>query len=73
MTEYTNQRRKPSGLRGVIARLRGTLKVVAIGSGILCVLGAGVGAWQYFVWSGKAAALDYRRLREMESGSQIFD
>jgi penicillin-binding protein 1A len=73
MTEYTNQRRKPSGLRGVIARMRGTLKVVAIGSGVLCVLGAGVGAWQYFVWSGKAAALDYRRLREMESGSQIFD
>ena len=56
MTEYTNQRKKPHGLRGVFARLRGSLKVLAIGTGVVCLAGAGVGGWQYFVWSGKAGA-----------------
>jgi membrane peptidoglycan carboxypeptidase len=73
MTEYINQRRKPRGLRGLLARSSGWLRVLAVGTGVLGAVGAGVGAWQYFLWSGKASTLDYRRLREMESGSQIFD
>jgi membrane peptidoglycan carboxypeptidase len=73
MNEYTNQRRTPRGLRGVFSRVRGVLKFFVVSLGMLGVLLATVLGWQYFVWSKKAAALDYRRLREMESGSLIFD
>jgi membrane peptidoglycan carboxypeptidase len=73
MSDYINQRRKPRGFRGFVGRVSGVLKVFALTAAAFALIGAGVGAWQYLVWSKKAGALDYKKLREMESGSQIFD
>jgi membrane peptidoglycan carboxypeptidase len=73
MSDYINQRRKPHGLRGLLARMHRALMVLLVLTGAVGVVAASVGGWQYLVWSRKAAALDYKRLREMESGSLIFD
>lgn len=73
MGDFTNQRRTPRGFRGILLRMRGVFTVCAVSAGAVGLVGAGVGGWQYIVWSKKAAALDYKKLREMESGSQIFD
>ncbi|RFC46289.1 MAG: penicillin-binding protein 1A [Verrucomicrobia bacterium] len=66
MPELTNQRRKRN-------RFSGFLMLFLKASAALCLLAAALGIWFYGAWKLKARALDYRRLKEMESGSLILD
>ncbi len=66
MPEPINQRKKRS-------RLRGFLLLCMKSTAAITLLAVAVGIWFYGAWKLKARALDYRRLKEMESGSLILD
>lgn len=55
------------------SKFRGFVQACAVFAGVCLSIGLSLALWQRSLWVEKAAALDYRKLREMESASLIFD